>query len=66
MTANDPLKPSPSLLCKLGSVIVHVDELLSPSGHVFDREALKTVLQDAEVQEWLNAMNRLAFLPVKR
>lgn len=62
----DALKPSVALLCKLGSVIVHADELLSPTGHRFDRDAMKTVLLDPEVQEWLTAMGKMAMLPVKR
>jgi hypothetical protein len=63
---SDPLKPSVSLLCKLGSVAVHVDELLSPGGHAFDREALKTLFADVELQEWLEEMDRMAMLPKKR
>lgn len=63
---SDPLKPSVALLCKLGSVIVHVDELLSPHGHEYDKIALDEAMKDAEVQEWLTAMNRMAMLPVKR
>jgi hypothetical protein len=62
----DPLKPSPALLCKLGSIIVHTEELLSPRGHPVDREALKTVTEDAEVVEWMTSMRKMAMLPVKR
>jgi hypothetical protein len=29
---NHPLKPDAQLLCKLGSVVVHSEELLSPTG----------------------------------
>ena len=63
---DDPLNPSPALLCKLGSVIVHADELLSPFGHNFDREALKALLSDSDVSDWLNAMGELALIPLKR
>lgn len=63
--ANDPLKPSPTLLCKLGSVLVHAEELTSPAGHIFDREAFLTAW-DSEVQAWMEEMRKLAFLPVKR
>lgn len=62
----DPLKPSPSLLCKLGSVIVHADELLSPDGHDFDRVALGVVLNDPEVKTWLEQMTKMGFIPLKR
>lgn len=62
----DPLKPSATLLIKLGSLAVHAEELLSPKGHQFDRAALDTCLQDAEVQAWLKEMGALALLPLKR
>ena len=61
-----PLKPSPALLCKLGSIVVHADEGLGPHGHEFDITALKQLLADQEVNEWLAAMNAMAMLPVKR
>lgn len=62
---NDPLKPSTILLIKLGSLIVHQEELMSPSGHHFDKAALETVRNDPEVVERLRQMTILAFLPVK-
>lgn len=65
MTSN-VLNPSPALLCKLGSIIVHTDELLSPFGHEFDREALKALMADADVQAWLRGMGEMALVPVKR
>lgn len=63
---NNPLKPKITVLIKLGSIAVHVEEMLSSKGHEFDRHALDTVLNDPEVKEWLNAMDNLAFLPLKR
>lgn len=66
MSAADPLKPSVSLLIKLGSIIVHQEELLSPNAHHFDRSALDTVRTDPEVVQWMEAMSKSAFLPVKR
>ena len=62
----DVLNPSAPLLCKLGSIIVHADELLSPDGHAFDREALKALLDDPAVNEWLAGMGELAMIPLKR
>lgn len=62
----DPLKPNATVLIKLGSIAVHVDEMLSAKGHDFDRHALDTVLYDAEITEWLKAMDKLSFLPLKR
>lgn len=63
---NDPLKPSASVLVKLGSIAVHIDEMLSLTGHKFDRFALETVLYDPEIKEWLASMDKLAMLPKKR
>lgn len=60
------LKPSASLLCKLGSIAVHVDELLSADGHSFDRDALQTLLTDVEITEWLAEMRKAAMVPEKR
>ena len=40
----DALKPTPALLCKIGSIIVHADEMLSADGHHFDRVALQGFL----------------------
>jgi len=61
---SDPMKPPLSLLVKLGSAVVHAEELLSPAGHKFDHIALNQLLRDPEVVEWMKAMG--AFLPVRR
>ena len=53
-----------SLQVRLGSIAVHADELLSDDGHAFDRVALKDLLQDAELREWIAGMG--ALLPLKR
>ena len=63
---SDPLKPSAALLCKLGSIAVHAEEMTSPKGHHFDKAAMDTLLSDAEVKAWLAAMDKMAFLPKKR
>jgi hypothetical protein len=55
-----------SLLCKLGSIAVHADELTSPSGHEFDLAVLKGLLIDPEVVAWMAGMRKASFLPVKR
>ena len=62
----DPLKPSIQLLIKLGSIIIHQEELLSPGRHEYDQHALETVRNDPEVIEWIEQMTKMAFLPVKR
>lgn len=58
--------PTLTLLVKLGSIAVHADEFTGPNGHEFDLAALKQGLADQEVVEWLDAMRKRAFLPVKR
>lgn len=60
------MKPTPQLLCKLGSIAIHARELLSPNGHAFDRHALNSVLSDPEVIAWLAEMDAAAMLPRER
>lgn len=60
------LTPSAGVLIKLGSLAVHVEEMLSDDGHPFDVSAIKALLSDPELQEWFAAMNKLALLLVKR
>lgn len=62
----DALKPSPALLSKLGSIIMHVDEGAGKDGHVFDVLTFQKLLEDAEVRAWLSAMDSMALLPKKR
>jgi hypothetical protein len=65
--AVDPtLRPPLSLLVKVGSLVAHIAEFLSPNGHEFDKAAIRTLLADAEVQTWLKDMDQLGFLPKKR
>jgi len=65
MTAKvNPLQPSVQLLSKLGSIIVHAEELLGLMGHAFDKVALGALFNDPEVRTWIKAMG--PFLPVKR
>jgi len=65
-TKPPPLTPPPTLLVKLGSIAVHLDEYMSPRGHIFDRVAAESLLRDPEVKRWLKAMDKLGMLPVKR
>lgn len=66
MNYDDAMKPQMSVLVKLGSIAVHVEEMLSPKGHEFDKAAIQTLLDDPEVREWLAAMDAMSFLPKKR
>jgi hypothetical protein len=65
---SDPLKPSPALLSKLGSLVVHADEYLDAAGkgHPFDKNAFDALLAEPEVAEWMAAMGKLAMIPLKR
>jgi len=60
------LCPPAALLAKIGSIVVHADEMLSMDGHEFDRHALQSLLADPEIQAWLKEMGKLAMIPVKR
>jgi hypothetical protein len=62
----NPLIPSPSLLTKLGSIIVHQQELHSSSGHYVDEVSLNALLSDDEVKMWMEEMGKRALLPLKR
>lgn len=58
-----------ALLAKLGSLAVHIDELWSyqpPMSETADVLAIRTLLEDPEVIEWLNSMRPLGLLPIKR
>jgi len=62
----DIFKPSPQLLIKLGSIIVHYEELNSPHGHQLDDAAIKALMLNEDVLEWFEGMKKMALLPVKR
>jgi hypothetical protein len=66
MPLMNPLHPPASVLAKIGSILVHVEEYGSPGGHPFDSVAAANLMADQEVQDWLLAMADLALLPKKR
>lgn len=53
-------------LIKLGSIARHAEELIDPGGHPLDAEAIRGLLADPEIIAVLDALDRLALLPVKR
>ena len=55
-----------SLLVKLASIAVHAEEYFSINGHTLDREAIKGLLADSEIQECFADLQKQALLPVKR
>ncbi len=60
------LHPEVPLLCKLGSIVMHVDELFSDDSHAFDKIALEQLMKDPDVQEWILEMDGLSLIPKKR
>lgn len=60
----DALKPSLSLLSKLGSIAVHAEEVISPGRHQVDVAAIQNLLADEEVRNWIKEMG--VYMPVKR
>ena len=53
----------------LGSLAVHIEEMLDstdPSTRPFDEAAIRTLLADSELRRWLEKMDKMALLPVKR
>jgi hypothetical protein len=60
------LEPDTGLLVKLGSIMVHAEEMTEPGAHAFDVTALKSLLSDPEVVAWREEMDAMALLPVKR
>lgn len=64
--SDDPFKMTPALAAKVGSFLVHIEEVMSSKGHNFDAIAARSLLADAEVQAWLKGLRKLAMLPVKR
>jgi hypothetical protein len=62
----DPLTPSTVLLCKLGSALVHAEEMTESGFSEFDVASFVSLASDPEVVEWRAAMDRLALLPKKR
>lgn len=63
---DNPLKPSIKLLCKLGSIITHSQEAMGDNAHEFDVIAIKSLLEDDEIKQWLSQMDELALIPKKR
>lgn len=63
---SDHLAPSTTVLCKLASIVVHADEYLSPGMHTSDELALRGLLVDTDVAEWIAAMSEDGLAPVKR
>lgn len=55
-----------SLVIKLASIAVHTEEAMSPDGHRFDWDTVKSLLADNEVRAFLDDPANAVYLPVKR
>jgi hypothetical protein len=66
MSDNNWREPSISLLCKLGSITRHVEEIASDTGYPFDIEILKTLVGDPEIIEWISEMDDMALIPARQ
>lgn len=66
MAGRNPLEPTASELTKIGSIVRHVEEGLEENGHPLDVIAVRALLADEDVVDWLGRMDELGLLPVKR
>lgn len=64
MTEADAMKPPLGLLVKLGSIVVHADEMTEPGAHHFDTATVRSLMTDPDVRAWVKAMG--VYLPRKR
>jgi hypothetical protein len=55
-----------SLAAKLASIVVHADEWSSPDGHPFDASAMRSLIADREVVDWVNKLTKAGLAPAKR
>lgn len=62
---SDPKTLTLGAAVKVGSILVHIEEAMSADGHDLDVYALKGLLYDADVQEWLGRFDEV-LLPRKR
>lgn len=55
-----------TLNVKLASIVVHIEEYFSPNGHPFDKVAIESLLNDAEIKQFIGQMQMKGLLPEKR
>ena len=62
-----PLMDIPiTLVAKLGSLVVHVQEYLSRNSNPVDRSAIETIINDPEINAWVKELEKDALVAVKR
>jgi hypothetical protein len=57
------LHPSQELMQKIGAIVVHALEWISPGGMTLDQQQVHVLLNDPEVRRWLLDMGPLVPLP---
>lgn len=62
----DVFAPRASLVAKVASILAHVEEGSTSGAHIFDWIAIRSLLADREVQEWLEGCRAHQLVPVKR
>jgi hypothetical protein len=60
----DFLVLAPTLAAKLAGIVVHADEFTGPGAHHFDMAAIRALVADPEVRDWIERCGPLA--PQKR
>jgi hypothetical protein len=65
-SAGVPQLSTLSVLVKLASLAVHVEEYFSAGYHQFDKTAIDQLLADPEIGDWIAKMTEKEMLPVKR
>jgi hypothetical protein len=65
-SAGVPQLSTLSVLVKLASLAVHVEEYFSTGCHQFDKTAIDQLLADPEIRDWIAKMTEKGMLPVKR
>jgi hypothetical protein len=60
----NPLYPTTSILCKLGSIALEVENVVKPLAPLFDFSEVMALLNDGEVQEWLHEMRKRMLVPI--
>lgn len=59
-------KPTEAVAIRMASALIHADEFMSPHGHEFDLEAFRRVFDDPDVSAYLQELDALALLPLRR
>lgn len=60
------MKPELAILVKLGSIAVHVEEMMSPDGHGADKISLEALLDEPDLKAWIEQMDKIGLMPKKR